>query len=46
MIRHCKFQNVMEAEQALFKYIEAYYNRRRKHSTIGYRSPAQYETEW
>ncbi|MEN8136575.1 MAG: IS3 family transposase, partial [Thermodesulfobacteriota bacterium] len=33
MIHHNKFQNVAEAEQALFNYIEVYYNRRRKHST-------------
>jgi putative transposase len=46
MIRHCKFKNVIEAEQALFHYIEVYYNRRRKHSTNGYKSPAQYEMEW
>lgn len=46
MIYHCKFQNVMEAEQALFNYIEVYYNRRRKHSTNGYKSPVQYEMEW
>ena len=46
MIHHRKFQNVAEAEQALFNYIEVYYNRRRKHSTNGYKSPAQYEMEW
>jgi putative transposase len=46
MINHNKFQNVAEAEQALFNYIEVYYNRRRKHSTNGYKSPAQYEMEW
>jgi len=46
MIHHNKFQNVTEAEQALFNYIEVYYNRRRKHSTNGYKSPAQYEMEW
>ncbi len=46
MIHHCTFQNVAEAEQALFNYIEVYYNRRRKHSTNGYKSPAQYELEW
>jgi len=46
MIHHCKFQNVAEAEQAIFNYIEVYYNRRRKHSTNGYKSPAQYESEW
>ncbi len=46
MIHHRRFQNVMEAEQALFNYIEVYYNRQRKHSTNGYKSPAQYEMEW
>jgi len=34
------------AIQALFNYIEIYYNRQRKHSTNGYKSPAQYEMEW
>jgi len=46
MIHHCRFQNVAETEQALFNYIEVYYNRRRKHSTNGYKSPANYEAEW
>jgi putative transposase len=46
MIHEHKFHNVAEAEQALFNYIEVYYNRRRKHSTNGYKSPAQYEMEW
>jgi len=45
MIHHCKFQNVAETEQALFNYIEVYYNRRRKHSTNDYKSPANYELE-
>ncbi len=45
MIHHCRFQNVAETEQALFNYIEVYYNRRRKHSTNGYKSPAHYEAE-
>ncbi len=46
LIHHCRFQNVAEAEQALFNYIEVYYNRQRKHSTNGYKAPAQYELEW
>ena len=46
MIHHCKFQNVAEAEQAIFNYIEVYYNRQRKHSTNGYKAPALYELEW
>jgi len=45
MIHHCRFQNVAETELALFNYIEVYYNRRRKHSTNGYKSPANYEAE-
>jgi putative transposase len=46
LIHHCSFQNSVEAEQALFHYIEIYYNRQRKHSTNGYKSPTQYELEW
>jgi len=46
MIHHSKFQNVAEAEHALFNYIEVYYNRQRKHSTNGYKSPANFEREW
>ena len=29
--------------RTLFEYIEVFYNRRRRHSTLGYRSPAQFE---
>lgn len=46
LIHHCTFQNVAETEQALFHYIEVYYNRKRKHSTNGYKAPAQYELDW
>jgi transposase InsO family protein len=31
------------ARQAIFEYIEGWYNTRRRHSTLGYRSPAAYE---
>jgi transposase InsO family protein len=30
--------------QAIFEYIEGWYNTRRRHSSLGYRSPASYET--
>jgi len=46
LIYHSRFKNMIEAEQALFNYIEVYYNRRRKHSTNNQKSPAQYELEW
>jgi putative transposase len=32
-----------EARSSLFKYIEVYYNRVRRHSTQGYMSPIEYE---
>lgn len=35
-----------EARQDIFEYIEVWYNRRRKHSAIGYMSPVEYEQQW
>jgi transposase InsO family protein len=32
-----------EATQDIFEYIELFYNRRRRHSTPGYYSPAEFE---
>lgn len=32
-----------EARRALFEYLEVWYNRKRRHSSLGYRSPAEYE---
>jgi transposase InsO family protein len=34
-----------EARTALFAYLEVWYNRRRRHSTLGYRSPAEFEQQ-
>jgi putative transposase len=33
-----------DLRSAVFEYIEVFYNRRRRHSTLGYLSPAQFET--
>ncbi len=30
----------------IFEYSEGFYNRRRRHSTLGYLSPADYERRW
>ena len=46
LIYHRRFQNKDEMEKALFNYIEIYYNRRRRHSTNGYQTPALFESEW
>lgn len=32
-----------EAEVAVFSYVEGFYNRRRRHSTLGYLSPLEFE---
>lgn len=32
-----------EAKQAIFEWIEVFYNRQRSHSTLGYQTPVQYE---
>lgn len=45
-LHHTVFRNSTEAGYGLFKYIEVYYNRRRRHSTNGWKSPVQYETDW
>jgi len=46
LIYHVRFREKGEAELALFNYIEIYYNRRRRHSTIGYKTPAMFEMDW
>lgn len=33
------------ARHAIFRYIEIWYNRKRRHSTLGYVSPAEYEAQ-
>jgi putative transposase len=38
-----RFATHEQARTALFEYIEVYYNRVRKHSTLGYLSPVQFE---
>lgn len=37
------FKTREEAKMAIFEYVETYYNRKRKHSTLGYCSPNQFE---
>jgi len=36
------FSSKLEARRAIFDYLETFYNRRRKHSSLGYRSPDQF----
>jgi len=34
-----------EARAAIFAYLEVWYNRQRRHSSLGYVSPAEYEQQ-
>ena len=40
------FASQAEARREIFEYMELYYNSRRLHSALGYRTPRQYETEF
>jgi len=39
------FEDVSQARSETFSYIEGYYNRVRRHSSLGYRSPDEFERE-
>jgi transposase InsO family protein len=39
------FKTRAEARQAIFEFIEVFYNRRRLHSSLGYRSPIDFENQ-
>jgi len=43
LVYHETYRTRAEAKTSLFHYIEIFYNRIRKHSTLGYKSPNEYE---
>jgi len=43
LIYRRQFEDASQLRQALFDYIEVFYNRQRLHSALGYRSPAEFE---
>lgn len=43
LVHHCDFHTREAARTAIFDYIEVFYNRKRRHQTLGYLSPAQFE---
>jgi transposase InsO family protein len=38
-----RYRTRLEARLSVFEYVEMFYNRQRRHSSLGYRSPQQYE---
>ena len=43
LVHGADFATRAEARAALFEYIEMFYNPKRRHSSLGYLSPAEYE---
>lgn len=43
LVHRARFRTRAEARARLFEYIELFYNSKRRHSTLGNRSPAHYE---
>ena len=43
LVHHSDFRSKDDARTAIFDYIELFYNRTRKHQTLGYISPMQFE---
>jgi len=43
LIHRCRFPTIAAAQQAVFEYIEGWYNTRRRHSALGYQAPISYE---
>jgi putative transposase len=43
LVHHEDYATREEARASIFEYIEVFYNRQRRHSTLGYVSPAEYE---
>ena len=46
LIHHTHFSSIEETKRIRFKYIEVYYNQRRKHSANGWKAPAHSEQAW
>ena len=44
LVLACDWPDARAAWRDLFEYIEVWYDRQRRHSTLGYRTPAEYET--
>jgi transposase InsO family protein len=46
LVHRKRFATRQEARKALFEYIEVFYNRKRLHSSLGYKSPLQFFEDW
>ncbi|MFA0962156.1 IS3 family transposase [Roseivirga sp. BDSF3-8] len=42
MVYHTHFNNIMQAKRAVFEFIEVWYNRKRLHAALEYKTPEEY----
>ena len=45
-VQGVRFATQTEMKAGAFEHIEAFYNRKRHHSTLGYKSPTQFLLDW
>jgi putative transposase len=45
LVHRRSFKNRAQAQSAIFEYIEMFYNRKRRHSSLGYLSPEAFEAQ-
>ena len=45
LLQQSRFRTHAQARSALFEFIEVWYNRQRRHSSLGYCTPAEYEEQ-
>jgi putative transposase len=46
LLDRTRFRNQVEARMALFEFIEGWYNSHRRHSSLNYLSPMEFERRW
>ena len=46
LVHHERYTTREEAKVSIFEYVEAFYNRTRRHSSLGYLSPAEFERSY
>jgi transposase InsO family protein len=43
LVHHCIFKTRAQARLAIFEFIEVFYNRQRRHTSLDFVSPVEYE---